>query len=234
MRKKILVIAPILPQKNDINAISASLSFLENDYHIKIIDPLSFILDANDRYYYQHWKNYLESIIDDYDCYFGFSFGGIILQQCFSLFEQFDKTLVLFSTPSFASDLLTKKLSKLITLCKKNNVKSALSLLSLEVYYPNKPPENYDDSILIKEVCSRLTSGFQHVIDTNSKSILEQTAVPYLHLIGEQSSLVTKKDIISSNTAQLVMVPSAGMRVLQDNPNFCQKIILERLNRETN
>ncbi len=76
-------------------------------------------------------------MIEHYDIFFGFSFGGVILQQCFSLFEQFRKHIILFSTPTFANDALIKKLGEVISLSKEHRLNDALVSLYQHVFYPN-------------------------------------------------------------------------------------------------
>ncbi len=62
--------------------------------------------------------------------------------------------------------------------------------------------------------------------------VVNNTKVDHLHLIGECSNLVNNENVVAPKTGCLVQVPQAGMRVLQDNLPFCQKIIIERLRSE--
>lgn len=233
MKKKntLLVIAPVLPQSSDIGSIASTLSFLDN-YHIDFIDPLSISDDLPNESYYQLWKKKLGEWLPNYNAFLGFSFGGVILQQCFSLFEKVKKPIILFSTPTFADNPLTKKLGEVIHLCKENRLDEALAFLYRDVFYPNEPPrESFkisDNSLAAK----RLIFGLKRVLDTDSTQILQQTSVDHLHLIGEYSNLVNKENVIAPHTGSLLIVPKASMRVLQDNPAYCKKVILERLNSE--
>ena len=170
----------------------------------------------------------MQKIIPQYDAFFGLSFGGVILQQCFSLFEQIKKPIVLFSSPSFADDALKRKLREVISLCKELRVDEALISLYQHVFYPNQPtqPFLYDDK---EATAARVIFGLQHVLDTDSQAILQQTKVAYLHLMGEASQLVNVKNVVMAKTGSLLLVPNAGMRVLQSNRLFCERAILERL-----
>ena len=47
--------------------------------------------------------------------------------------------------------------------------------------------------------------------------------------MGEASQLVNVKNVVMAKTGSLLLVPNAGMRVLQSNRLFCERAILERL-----
>ncbi|KTC96851.1 hypothetical protein [Legionella feeleii] len=237
MRKKILTIAPVMPQQSDIESIASTLSFLEVVYQIDFIDPLAinetFSVNTSNEVYYQLWQDHLKKWLATYDAFFGFSFGGVILQQCFSLFADSKKPIVLFSTPTFADNALQKKLGDVIALCKANRVNDALISLYKEVFSPNEAPLQILPENRVMSAANRLIFGLQRVLDTDATAILEQTMVDHLHLIGECSALVNKENVLAPGIGDLCIVPQAGMRVLQDNPSYCKKLILERLNSET-
>lgn len=237
MRKKILTIAPVMPQQSDIESIASTLSFLEAVYQIDFIDPLAinkaFSVNTSNEVYYQLWQDHLKKWLANYDAFFGFSFGGVILQQCFSLFAHSKKPIVLFSTPTFADNTLQKKLGDVIALCKANRVNDALISLYKDVFSPYEAPLQVLPENSVMNAANRLIFGLQRVLDTDATAILEQTTVDHLHLIGECSTLVNKENVLAPRTGDLCIVPQAGMRVLQDNPSYCKKLILERLNSET-
>lgn len=237
MRKKILTIAPVMPQQSDIESIASTLSFLQVVYQIDFIDPLAInrdlSADISNQAYYQIWQDHLKKWLTNYDAFFGFSFGGVILQQCFSLFADSKKPIVLFSTPTFADHTLQKKLGDVIDFCKANRVNDALASLYKEVFSPHDAPLQVLAESSMVSAAERLIFGLQRVLDTDATSILQQTTVDHLHLIGECSNLVNKENVLTPRTGNLFIVPQAGMRVLQDNPSYCKKLILERLNSET-
>lgn len=228
--KKLVVIAPVLPQPTDLESIANSLSFLSEDYHIDFIDPLTTITNNySNEIYYQQWNAKLAEYIPTHDAFFGFSFGGIILQQCFPLLNRAKKSIVLFSTPTKTDESLLNKLGAVIQLCKKNCLQQALFYLYEHVFYPNESPKSFDiaNEPLAK---NRLISGLQRVLATDSTAILCETKVEHLHLVGESSRLVNANNVLLPKTGRVVFVPRAGMRVLQDQADFCKKIILETLN----
>ncbi len=229
MKKKILALGPVMPQESEIQAIASTLSFLQEDYQIDFIDPLSIQEDIANEAYYRLWEIEIEKNLESYDIFFGFSFGGVILQQCFNLFAGHNKSIILFSTPTFADKDLGEKLGRVVYFCKGNQVIKALNFLYKDVFYPNKAPQQFTEVANETLVASRLIFGLERVLTSNSTIILSKSTVDHLHLIGECSNLVNRANAIVPTTGRLVIVPGAGMRVLQDNPVFCQKIILDQL-----
>ncbi|MCL9685210.1 hypothetical protein [Legionella maioricensis] len=231
-KKKILVITPVQHCPSFIEPIIKPLSFLDEEYSIHPIDSLAQMDDIPSQEYYHYWQQELAKYIPHYDAFFGFSFGGIILQQCFSLFTNSNKPIVLFSTPTFADHSLTKKLGEVIALCQESKIDEALSALYQHVYYPNKiPPQEtqpFDPVIAAK----RMIFGLTRVLETDSTSVLKENEVNHLHLIGELSHLVNKDNVTAAPKGRLLSVPEAGMRMLRDNLPFCKKAILETLNSE--
>lgn len=231
-KRTILVLAPIMPQRSELETIAPTLSFLEPTYQLEFVDPLSITSAVSNLAYYARWQDRLSHCVNQYDAFIGFSFGGVILQQCFSLFENLNKPLILFSTPSFADVSLSAKLGEVITLCEQAAVEQALISLYRHVFFPNQPPAG----VLKTEDCSlaanRLIFGLQRVLTTDSRPVLAEASVQHLHLIGENSHLVNQDNVVAPKTGRLAIVPGASMRVLQDNRAYCQKIILETLQSE--
>jgi hypothetical protein len=232
-KKKILIITPVEPFPSSLETIISPLDFLNEDYSFHLIDSLSIMKDSSNEEYYSRWEQELIRYLPNYDAFFGFSFGGVILQQCFSLFTQINKPIILFSTPTFADDSLTKRLGKVISLCKENKLDEALHALYKEVYYPNEMPPQAYESINTIAAIERLIFGLSRVLGTDSTAILKENEVNHLHLIGEQSHLVNKDNVIAPRIGTLICVPEAGMRMLKDNLPFCKKALLETLNSGT-
>lgn len=229
MKKKILILGPVLPDAAEIEEIAKTLSFLHNDYLIDFIDPLSIQEEVTNEIYYRLWEQELSKHLNHYDAFFGFSFGGVILAQSIHLFTDLNKAIVLFSTPSFADKALAKKLGTVIQLCKEKKLIEALNFLYDSVFHPHKAPHQFSEVANEELASSRLIFGLQRVLATDSRSLLNETKVDHLHLIGECSDLVNQANVIAPKTGQLAVVPVSGMRMLQDNPSFCQELILKRL-----
>ncbi|MDP1602270.1 MAG: hypothetical protein Q8M03_03310 [Legionella sp.] len=226
-KNKLLAIAPVMPQETDIESLAETLSFFHERYDIDFIDPLTHMNDSNNDAYYQQWKLALNKYLPNYDAFVGFSFGGVILQQCFSLFASLDKPIILFSTPTFADDALSEKLGSVISLCKENQVIEALTCLYRDVFYPHHRPLQFPENFNQEKAKKRLIFGLTRVLDTNSTQIMAESTVKHLHFTGEQSHLVNAQNISIPKHGRLITVPGAGMRVLEDNLSFCKKIIGE-------
>lgn len=231
--KKILVMLPVIPQKSYADSISRSLAFLNEKYQLDLMDPLDISDEIDIELYYQQCQAWLKNIIATYDAFLGFSFGGVILQQCFPIFEQENKPIVLFSTPTFADNDLKIKLGKVIQLCKEHQVNEALAVLDQYVIPPNKQPTHAFEIDNEEETVERMVFGLQRVLDTDSRVLLQKTKVDHLHLIGECSNLVNIKNVIAPRRGRLLSVPQAGMRVLQDNLIFCKQVVIESLNKRS-
>ncbi|QDP71962.1 hypothetical protein FOG18_04935 [Legionella israelensis] len=230
-KRTILVIGPVSPQASDM-AIAKNLMFLQDHYQLDYLDSLVIMNDECREAYYERWKSYLEDRLHCYDAFMGFSFGGVILQQSFALFESVKKSIILFSTPSFADASLHAKLGKVVSLCEKNQLDVALKALYQDVFL-STVHLSFDFTDLDRGVAAeRLIFGLNRVLETDSRAILKKSPVEHLHLIGECSQLVNEKNVMTPKTGCLMSVPKAGMRVLQDNPGFCQRVILERLSRD--
>lgn len=231
-KKNILVLTPDTPHPSYIKSVVSPLAFLEEEYNIHPIDSLSIMDDVTNEEYYRLWQQELMKHLPHYDAFFGFSFGGVILQQCFSLFTEAHKPIILFSTPSFADSTLSQKLGEVISLCKENKVDEALQSLYQHVYYPNKIPLQSHTNLDNELAAKRVIFGLTRVLETDSRRILNENKVKHLHLIGERSHLVNTQNVIPAPNGRLISVPGAGMRMLRDNPSFCQQILLETLNSE--
>lgn len=210
-------------------SIAKTLSFLTEDYTLDYLDSLSIMEELPNAAYYTLWEQKLSTYINDYDAFFGFSFGGVIIQQCFSLFQPLNKPIILFSTPTFADSSLKQKLGLVIHLCQQDRLEDALQALYEPVFYPNPMPPLSSTEFNREEAYERLIFGLTRVLQTDSRTIIQNNHVLHLHLIGEYSDLVNNKNVIAAQNSQLVIVPHSSMRVLQDNPAYCQKIILEVL-----
>lgn len=231
--KKLLVIGPVSPQSSDLNHFSKNLSFLTPYYSIDYIDPLADMPECSNKKYYQIWQNQLKQCVGIYDAFIGFSFGGVILQQCFSLLSKQKKPIILFSTPTFADPSLREKLEKVITLCSENKLEDGLFSLYQAVYSPNPIPPFSSQEYLNRELAiKRLIFGLTKVLETDSQAILNNGSTYHLHLIGEKSQLVNANNVIKPSCGQLIMVPNASMRVLESNLTFCKEVLLESLNNE--
>lgn len=227
-QKRLLILAPVMPQSADLTSIADSISFLSAHYQLDLLDPLPEVdITLPNDAYYQHWQDKLLAIMPGYHGFMGFSFGGVIMQQCLSLFA--NKPLILFSTPAFADKPLTDKLMRVVRLCQQHQLKKALECLYGDVYFPNPPPVNPESIADTAAAEYRLITGLTKVLATDSSKLITTSEANYLHFIGEKSNLVNRQNVLAPPQGQLIVVPGASMRVLQDNLPFCKKIILEKL-----
>ncbi len=229
--KKIAVFLPDLPQLSYLKPIEQSLSFLTPEYGLDFIDPYEIHEEVSNEFYYTKWQERIKNCDTQYDAFLGFSFGGVILQQCYPILECLEKPLLLFSTPSFANERLRTKLNRVIELCRKQRVQEGLQYLYQHVSRRALPTTTFplDNEI---ETAQRIIFGLQRVIDTDATEMIRNTQLSYTHFIGEASNLVKRENVILGENGTLWVVPKAGMRVLQDNLPFCQTKILEVLHCE--
>ncbi|KTD34888.1 hypothetical protein Lmor_1421 [Legionella moravica] len=228
-KKKILVLTPDTPDPSYIEFVVSPLAFLEDEYTIHPLDSLCIMEDIPKSSFYHLWAQKLKEYILLYDAFFGFSFGGVIIQQCFSLFTKTEKPIVLFSTPTFADIPLKNKLQEVVALCQNRQLDLALQTLYQHVYYPNAVPLQSHNFLNNSEAAERVIYGLNRVLETDSTSIVRTSTVKHLHLIGQHSHLVNKDNVVQPATGTLLQVPEAGMRVLKDNPHYCQTVIWEAL-----
>ncbi|HBD7310585.1 TPA: hypothetical protein KKX07_001257 [Legionella pneumophila] len=231
-KKRLLIIGPVSTQSSSLRHLSQNLSFLNPYYSIECLDPLVTLQECPDEEYYGIWQNQLKPLIKIYDAFVGFSFGGVILQQCFSILSGEKKQIILFSTPTFADSILREKLETVISLCSQNKLEEGLSSLYQAVYAPHSIPDASLQYLNRELAIKRLIFGLTKVLKTNCVSILNHCNVNHLHLIGEKSQLVNTNNVIKPSCSQLIVVPEASMRVLESNPTFCKEIIFKALNHE--
>lgn len=231
-KKNILVLTPDTPHPSYIAHVLHPLGFLEEHYQLHPLDSLEIMDDLPNDAFYHLWNKKLVNQLPLYDAFIGFSFGGVILQQCFSLFTHIKKPIILFSTPTFAHRQLTNSLQQVVSLCENLQIETAMEYLYQLVYYPHEPPKQSHRLPNKAAAAKRVIYGLNRVLTTDSRAVLNQNQVNYVHLIGEQSRLVNKDNVIVPPSGTLLNVPNAGMRVLRDNPVYCQKVIWEALNHE--
>lgn len=230
-KKKILVMAPILTLPEDLGSVLTMLDFLTPHYELTGWDPLLELSSEDNNSYYQNWRQMISPVLHQYDALIGFSFGGVILQQCFSLLsaEHYTKPILLFSTPSFADHALNQKLGQVLSLAEKKQLQAANQLKMNYVLHPNPGVEISLPEDQTELGCARLIEGIQRILTTDSREVLQQSPVRYHHFIGEHSYLVNSANVIAGLAGELIYVPGASMRVLKDNSHFCYKKIEEIL-----
>lgn len=229
-QKKLAILAPILPVWSEIKHFAENLMFLQDQYKMDFIDPLQHIThETTQKEYIVDWQKRIENLLKQYDLFFGFSLGGVLLQMCFALFAKQEKKIVLFSTPSYVDQLFYTRLNTIVELIKENLISRALTELNQQVFHPYHRPSD-EIPIDTNLVSLRLSFGLKFILGIDSRDLLEHTAIKYLHLIGAESWLVNEHNVFKSKNCQLISVPRAGMRVLQDNLPFCAKAIKAYLN----
>lgn len=231
-RKKVLILAPVMASHEQGQELLAMLSFLAPNCQLTVLDPLVNLSELDNEPYYKDWQDRLSLLIEQYDAFIGFSFGAVILQQCFPLFETHgivDKPIILISAPAFADQTLRERLGQVIAWAQAGQLDKAHNLLMTQVRHPFTADRV---SLTCKDIdlaCARLNEGLTRVLTTDSRAILSTTLVAHYCFIGEQSYLVNQNHIVFSNKGTLIVVPNAGMRVLQDNVVFCHQKIGEIL-----
>jgi hypothetical protein len=231
-KKEMLVLAPVMACHEHSDELRSMLSFLESTYQFTVLDPLVQLSSLDNEQYYKNWQDKLSLLLASYDAFIGFSFGAVILQQCFPLFESQgvqDKPVVLISAPAFADSCLSERLGKVIELAQEGQLQAAYQLLMNQVLYPTVSNDMTSTFNTPKLACNRLSEGLTRVLTTDSRAILSTTSVAHYNFVGEQSFLVNQNHICSSKNGVLIVVPNAGMRVLQDNVGFCHQKIGEIL-----
>lgn len=229
-KKRFLAIGPILGQWENIKEIISSLDFLSSFVEIDFLDPLTDInhLTTSDSFY-DNWSEKILSNFKKYDGFLGFSFGGVILQKNFNLFKKINKPLILFSSPSFMDEILGMRINTIIELLKKKELVAAVNKLNEFVLHPNLTKvENFKFNDP-EQITFRLLTGFQLIMQSDVRNVVENSQVKYLHLIGEHSLLVNRSNITQNTLCQICSVPHAGMRILQDNLHFCRIEIMRYL-----
>ena len=220
-KKRIFVLGPILSEWSEICTIAQALNFLSSDDHLEFFDPLEHFLVEKRENFLMRWFDRMRVLLKKYDAFFGFSMGGIILQQCFEQTEFRNKKIILFSTPSFVDEDLQEKIEKIWAHLQKRQLSTAMRLLHSYVSSSDPILMEHPEHEEAEHRLMRLQNGFEFVLKTDSRIVLQKTKMPYLHFIGEYSKLVTQKNVITNLPAKLRIVPSAGMRVLQDNAQDC-------------
>lgn len=230
--KKILVLAQAMAFPEQIDELQTMLGFLEPSYQLDFIDPLTELSSLDNKRYYMQWQTRLSALLTHYQAFIGFSFGAVILQQSFPVFEQLgilDKPVILFSAPAFVNQYLEERLGSVVELAQRQQFVEAHQLLMKYVLHPFETGELAVTCANSAVACKRLIEGLTRVTSTDSRTILSTTAVEHYHFVGEQSYLVNKNHIPESTHGKLLVVPNAGMRVLQDNQAFCHRNIREIL-----
>ena len=228
--KKILILAPILSEWSNVDIITESLQFLVPYYELNIIDPLvNVTMNTTEKVFFEYWEEKIRIYVTEYDAFFGFSLGGVILQKFFPIFEVENKAVVLFSVPSFVDILLANRLNSIIKLIEKDELSKAIMQINRYVFYPKYVDQHEIKLKNPKETSVRLLKGFRFIIDIDSRPVLKSTKLKYLHLIGEKSQLVNYDNVYVPLSCQLILVPQSGMRVLENNQMYCVDPIIELL-----
>ena len=86
--KNILVILPDIPTRAHQDAILKTLLFLkEHQYELTLIDPYDYHCDLDNQAFYKAWQDRFDGWCEQYDAFLGFSYGGVIIQQCLHVFN---------------------------------------------------------------------------------------------------------------------------------------------------
>lgn len=227
--KRLLALAPKLPQAADLEPFSHTLDFLTKDYDITWIDPLDKHLHLSFAEYADHWQQYIFSHLDAYDAFVGFSLGGFILLDNLVKFTNKNKIIILVSTPSFLDAVLKNKLQSVLNMSLQGKTKEATDLLNQFVFENKQADFEHVRKEPWSVIAQRLQYGLGYVLAHQLPNDLKECQVPVHHVVGAQSNLVGEKNILKTAKSISHIVPLAGNRVLEDNPAFSQQLIKELL-----
>ena len=226
--KKMAIIGPCLPERSDKEALINSLGFLSNFTSLDYYDPFdSYEPNDNHEVFVSYWQKRILNMANRYDYFIGFSLGGMLIKKC--LANNSIKPSLLFSTPTVIDKQLHKSLTAVISLLHQNRNKEAIYLHNKLVHAPYDSPEPMISEHKYPEVRQRLTQGLSYVLNMGNISVEKNRQKLMRQFVGESSALVTLSHIPMNEKACTFVVPKAGMRMLQNNPSFCQSHILEFL-----
>lgn len=220
--KKALVFLPILADAAHSKAIINSCQFLEKNYALRVIDPLFFVKeDTNLDNFIENWCQVITNMdYKEYSLMIGFSLGGILLLYLLNKLKFRVKT-ILFSAPSYCDTSLKNKLEKIKSMLVCGDFNEAILIKSYYVNYPNKTMDILDTNNLdIKHTTMKVKKGLEFVLSSDLRDIVKNFDLPYIHFYGEKSLLVSHKNVTRGIHANILEVPGAGMRTLQDNDKF--------------
>ncbi len=228
--KRIAVLLPALAETSMQHPIAQSLKFLEPfGYVCDLVDPLNPLDESPDKAFYANWSDRLQAMIETHVAFMGLSLGGVILQSCISSFKQSNRPLFLFSAPTKCDKALQQALAKVIALLKSDDSDKALEIRQ-KWLKPSASTRHSKHLLKDKAFASkRLISGYSRVRNTDTEKEVQGSNVPSYHFVGEHSPLVKREHVFATSCGEVLTVPGAYMRVLEDNPSFCQKALLERL-----
>jgi hypothetical protein len=227
--KSLLAMSPKLPQASDLKSFSKCLDFLKSDYKITWIDPLEKFKNLSNEEYAEYWKQKIHAWIDSYDVFLGFSLGAILLQDNLDQFLNQHKTIILFSPPSVVDEILKNKLSSILLASRSDQTQHAVQMLHQYVFL-----ESHIDYEKVRvepwsDIASRVEFGLEYVLNRQIPNNIKNCKTIVYQLVGAESKLVTKNNVLMTPNSILQIVPKAGNRVLEDNPGFTQAIVKEWL-----
>ncbi len=225
---KVLAISPKLPQPSNLEAFSHCLDFLKPQCAITFVDSLEKFENLSFNAFSDYWQQKILSLMDQYDAFIGFSLGGVVLLNCLQEFNSKNKVIILCSTPSKLEPVLSEKLSAIYNLTKDNQTQEAIHQLNNWIFSKEKEGEDalLDDKEIVNK---RMQFGLGYVLHHPLPERVLQSTTKVYQLVGENSKLVTKDNIYVTPNTTLCVVPHSGQRVLEDNPEFTQKMIKDWL-----
>lgn len=228
--KRIVVIGPCLPSYDDGLAIVNSLDFINDYCEVSYYDPLSLLYEnETEEKFVSKWREKILSLAENHDVFIGFSLGGMLIKKCFG--DLRIKPCVIFSTPTQINTELRITLERIISYLQTNNYAKAISIHNGLVHYPSNIPEKNLIDGAYSEEKKRLIRGLRVVLNIGDLTIQKKDQRNLLQFVGDLSKLVTKDHIPEEEIGCTVIVPNAGMRMLQDNLDFCRPLIIDFMER---
>lgn len=218
-----IAISPIQGDWPKLEDICKSLDFLSEYYQINYIDSLQWLGQAKTiNSYVQLFKTDIQDLIKQADLVLGFSFGGSLLQYLLPNLSNTKAKIILLSSPTVIDQELNQKISRIRELLLADKINEAVNYLNSFIF---KDYKNSNKNILNQQAINRLLEGFRLILEVDARSSIESSVKPHLHLCGDESLLVNINHIKINKTSSIISIPNAKMRVLQDNPQYCETII---------
>lgn len=227
-KKKLLIFAPILPQWNPSTDIEKTFHHYTQDYSIEHIDTLSVTMGSKSiSEALLKFKDYFVQHCANADVLIGFAFGGTLLQHIADIIPRHCK-LVLISAPTYADNNLVKKLESVLSLLSNNQLLEAINLVELLVQPRGQVTHtgltNIECILNVANAKERLLHGYGLMIQTDARNTVNIGSHQSLAIIGEHSQLATLDNVLLSSK-RIRVVPNAGMRVLDSNPELIHSIL---------
>lgn len=223
--KSLLALSPIMLSPSELEDFSHCLDFLKKEYQITMLDSLEHFENVSYEAYSTYWKQKIAKLVDRYDAFVGFSFGGLLLLNVLEQFANKNKSIIFICVPVMVDHILREKLNTVLSLCDENKTQEAINQLYSYVFQEAHQDYTSYNSASLDLASMRIKFGLSYLLNYKFEAYKLQNATSVLQLVGEHSKLVTKENILTTLNFASRIVPKAGQRILEDNPIFTQAVI---------